>query len=136
MARAARRDSCSSISASRPDRLGLGQQLHQQPAEPDRLAGQIVPRQRVAGRGGIPFVEHQVDDVQHGVEPLGQLGARRHLVRDPRVADLRLGAHDALGDRRRRGEKRARDLLGGEPADLAQRQRHLRVGRQRRDGSR
>ena len=45
-ARAARRDSCSSISASRPDRLGLGQQLDQQPSETYRLAGQIEPRHR------------------------------------------------------------------------------------------
>jgi hypothetical protein len=42
-ARASRRDSCSSISASSPH-LGLGQQLEQQAAEADRLAGQIGAR--------------------------------------------------------------------------------------------
>ena len=29
-----------------PDRLGLGQQLDQQPPEPDRLGREVVPRQR------------------------------------------------------------------------------------------
>src|SRR2546428_8767920 len=43
-----------------------------------------------------------------------------------RVADLRLGAHDPLGHRGRRGEEGVRDLLGLEAAYLAQGQRHLR----------
>ena len=40
--RAARRDSWSSIRASRPIDLRLGQQLDQQAPEPDRLGGEIV----------------------------------------------------------------------------------------------
>jgi hypothetical protein len=42
--------------------------------------------------------------------------------------DLGLGAHDALRDRRRGHQEPVRDRLGGQPADLAQRQRDLRVG--------
>ena len=55
-----------------PDRLGLRQQLDQQPSEPDRLARQIVPRQRLARRGEVALVEHQVDDVQDAVEAIGE----------------------------------------------------------------
>ena len=119
-----------------PRDLGLGQQLQQQPSQPDRLARHVVPRERRARRRRIAFVEHEVDHAQHGVQPLRQLGARRHLVRDARVADLRLGAHDALGERGRAGEKGARDLLGREPAHFAQRERDLRVRRQRRVAAR
>ena len=46
--RAARRDSCSSIIASNPDRLGLRQQLDEQPSEADGLAGEVEPHQRCA----------------------------------------------------------------------------------------
>ena len=71
-----------------PERLGLRQQLDEQPAEPDRFAGQIVPRHRRAGGRRVALVEHQIDHAQHRVEPLGQLGLRRHLVGNARVADL------------------------------------------------
>ena len=67
--------------------------------------------------------------MEHGVEPLRQIGARRHFVGHPRVADLGFRADDALRDRRRRREERTGDLLGGQSADFAQRQRHLRIGR-------
>jgi hypothetical protein len=70
--------------------------------------------------------------MQDGVEPLGQLLARRHLIRNVRIADLSLGADDALRERRRRNEKGARDFLGFQTAHLAQRQRNAGVGAQRR----
>ena len=54
-----------------------------------------------------------------------------HLIRDARVADLGLGADDALGERGRGREKRARDLLGRQAADFAQGECHLRVGGER-----
>ena len=44
-----------------PDRLGLRQQLDEQPPEPDRLGGEIVPRERLAGRSGVAFVEDEID---------------------------------------------------------------------------
>ena len=134
--RAARRDSCSSINPSRPTRFRLRQQLDEQPAQPDGLRRQFVPRQRRAGRGRVALVEHEIDDPQHGVEPLRQFARRRHLIRNARVADLGLGADDALRQRRRRREKRPRDLLGRQAADLAQREGHLRVGRERRVAAR
>ena len=127
----ARRDSCSSISASRPIASGSGSSSTS--SRPSRIAS-AERSCRVsdgARRRGVALVEDQVDHVQHGVEPLRQLRPRRHLIGNARVADLRLGAHDALGQRGGGGEEGARDLLGGEAADLAQRQRHLRVRGQR-----
>ena len=47
------------------------------------------------------------------------------------LADLRLGAHDALRQRTRRGEKGLGYLLGGQAADLAQGERNPRFRRQR-----
>ena len=70
--------------------------------------------------------------MKDGVEPAGQLVARRHLIRYARVANLRLGADDALSDSWRIHEKRAADFFGRQPAHFAQRQRHLRIQRQRR----
>ena len=55
-----------------------------------------------------------------------------HHVRDARVANLPLRPHQPLRHRRRRDEERARDLVGVEPAERAERQRDLRVERQRR----
>ena len=95
-----------------------------------------MPRhQRARGRR-VALVEHEIDHAQHGVEPLGQLGPRRHLIRNARVADLCLRADDALRQRGRRREKRLRDLLRRQTADLAQRERHLRIGRQGRVAAR
>ena len=82
-------------------RLRLRQELDDQPPEPNRLGRQVVARQRLPGRGRIPLGEHQVDHVQDAVEPIRQIGARRHLIGNPRVADLPLGADDPLGDGRR-----------------------------------
>ena len=70
--------------------------------------------------------------MEHRRQPPGKVGPRGHLVRDTRVADLPLGADDALCDRRRPGQEGPGDLLGREIADLAQGERDLCVGRQRR----
>ena len=91
-----------------------------------------MPRQRRARRRVITFVEDQIDHAQHAVQPRRQIRARRHLIRNARIANLRLRAHDALGERGRGREKGARDLLGREPADFAQRERDLRVRREGR----
>ena len=128
--RAARRDSCSSISASRPIASGSGSsstsRRARRTASPDRSARVS----RSAGGRGVALVEHEIDHAQHRLQPLGQLGCAGDFVRDARVADLGLCAHDALRERGRRGEKGVRDLLGLQAAHLAQRQRDLRVGRE------
>ncbi len=69
--------------------------------------------------------------MQHALQAGGQVGPGRHLVRDPRVADLGLGTDDPLRERGGRGQEGARDLFGREAADLAQREGDLRVPAQR-----
>ena len=113
-------------------RLRLGEELDQQPPDADRLLRKLRARHRAARGGGIALVEDEVDDAQHRVEPLRELLRAGHLVGDARVADLRLRAHDALREGGRGRQEGVRDLLGLQPAHLAQRERHLRVGRERR----
>src|SRR5690606_17632729 len=115
-----------------PYRLGLGQQLDEQTAEPDRLLRQIAAGQGLARRREVALVEHEIDDAQHAVEPLVERVTGRHLIRDAVGLDLALRAHDALRERRGRDQERMRDLLRREIADLAQRQGDLRILRQRR----
>ena len=65
-------------------------------------------------------------------EPVGQLGRRGDAVGRVVVAQLALGPHDPLGDRRFGHDEGPGDLGGLEPAEQAQGERHLGVGRQRR----
>ena len=60
-----------------------------------------------------------------------QIGGR-HPVRDARVADLPLGAHEPLRHRLLVDEERAGDLRGGEAGERAQRQRDPGLDRQGR----
>ena len=71
-------------------------------------------------------------DTEHNLEPVGQLRACGHLVRDARRADLLLGANDALGQSCRRSQKCAGDLLCRQTAYFAQRERDLCLRRNRR----
>jgi hypothetical protein len=52
---------------------------------------------------------------------------RRHLERDSGFADLALGAAEPLAHGLEWQQERAGDLLGREPAERTQRQRHLRL---------
>ena len=63
---------------------------------------------------------------------LAELGPARHLERDPRLGEGPLGPDDALGDRRLRDEERARDLVGRQAAEQAQRERDARLRREHR----
>src|SRR6202035_3115714 len=57
---------------------------------------------------------------------------RRHFVRNPRLSNLCLGAHNALRQRRRSGEEGLCYLLGCQPTHLTQGERNARFRRQRR----
>ena len=105
---------------------------------PRRMASadRIPSCERRARRGRVPFVEHEIEDLKDRVEPVRQFGPRGHLIRNPRVADLRLRTDDPLGDGRRAGQECVRDFLGRQAADLTQRQRHLGIGRQCRMAAR
>ena len=113
----------SSSTSSRPSRI----------ASPERSCrvSDVARRRRVA------LVEDEVDDVQHRVEPLGQLAARRAPGRGcARRGSSPWRARSAARASAAAVEERARDLLGREAADLAQRQRDLRVRRAAPGGSR
>ena len=108
--------------------LGLvGHEQREQRGEPDRLGAELPPHRRSVAR-----VEDEVDDGEHAAQPLRQQVRGRHPQRDAGVADLSLRADEPLRERRLRDEERARDLRRRQPAEQAQRQRHLRVGGERR----
>ena len=99
-----------------------GEAAGQLPSEADRFRRQLRPLEVVAAAGGVPLVEHQVQDAQHRLEPFGPLRGGRQLERDGRLPDALLGAADALGHGGFGGEERAGDLRRGQPPDGAQRE--------------
>ena len=62
-------------------------QLGQRPPKPDRLGREVDAT-------AVALVEDQVDDGEHGPEPLGQQVVGRNAERDAGVLDLPLGAHE------------------------------------------
>ena len=96
----------------------------------DGLVGELDPKRvRAAGRD-VALVEHQVQHLQHGAEPLCLFGLG-HAEAGPGGGDLLFRAADALGHGRLGHEERAGDLRGAQPTDGPQRQRHLRWWGQR-----
>jgi len=72
---------------------------------------------------GVPFVEQEIQHVEHTLEPFAQLVLARDLDRDLLLADLALGADEALSDGIRLREEGRRDLSDAESADSLERQR-------------
>jgi hypothetical protein len=106
----------------------VGHQLCERPSEPDRLGRQLA----AGGWRRISLVEDQVDDREHGGEPIGQQVVGRHPERDPGGLDLALGPHQPLSHGRLADQEGARDRGRGQAAERAQRKRDLRVDGQRR----
>jgi hypothetical protein len=77
-----------------------------------------------------------VSILEHRRQTHAELFVARHFEPHTRLAQRTFGAHDALRDGRFRNQKRARDLLGGETAEQAQRQRDARLGGEHRMTSR
>ncbi len=100
-------------------RLG-GHQLGERPPQEERLSRQLAAT-------AVPFVEDQVDDGEHGDEPLGQQMWRRHPEGDPCGLDLALGSHQSLRHRGLGHQEGARDLDGRQASERPQHQRDLRV---------
>jgi hypothetical protein len=104
---------------------GLGlvrHELDEHASQPDRLAGQLAPHERLPRGRAVALVEDEVQDAEHGVEPLRQDARRRDPVRDAGVTDLPLGPDEPLGERRLWHEEGACDGRRLEPAERAQRQ--------------
>jgi hypothetical protein len=77
------------------------------------------------------LVEDQVDDRQHGIQPVGQQVLGRHPEGDPGGLDLALGPHQPLGHGRLGDQEGAGDLAGGQAAERPQGEGDLRLGGQR-----
>ena len=107
--------------------LGLvGHQLDKRAPESQRLARQLA----AGGRRRIPLVEDQVDDREHGVEPIGQQMIGRHSKRDPGGLDLALCPYQPLRHRRLADQERSGDLASAHAAERTQRESYLGVGGQ------
>ena len=48
----------------------VGHQLGKEPGEADRFGAQLVPHEVLAAGRGVALVEDQVDDREHGAEPV------------------------------------------------------------------
>jgi hypothetical protein len=101
------------------------QQLGERASQPDGLGRELVAT-------AVTLVEDQVNDGKNGVETLAEQVSRWHAKRDPRCFDLALGPHQPLRHRALRDEESPGDLVGGKPAEGAQRERDLRLDRERR----
>src|SRR5213082_2856515 len=113
--------------------LGLVRhQLGEDPGQPEGVVAQRRPHPLVAGGRRVAFVEHEIEDFEHRREARRELSPAGDLERDARLAQGSLGADNALGDGRLGHEKRPGDLVGGKPAQEAQRERHARLGREHR----
>ena len=114
--------------------LGLvGHERAEHAGEPDRLVAQLAAHERVGARGEVALVEDQVERRRApSAGAPGSWWSSGHLVADARRADLALGPHQPLLHRRLAGQEGPRDLGGGEAAERAQRERHARLGRERR----
>ena len=113
--------------------LGLPRgELGQDPAQAQRVLAERGSHPVVAGGRRVALVEDQVDDLEHRRQARGELGPARDLEGDMRLGEGPLGADDALGDRRLRDEEGTRDLLGGQAAEQAERERDPRLGGQHR----
>ena len=107
----------------------VGHQIRQRPAEPERLRRQVAA-------AAVALVEDQVDDCQHGREPVGQELRRRHPERDSCRLDLVLGPHEPLRHGGLADQERAGDLGRRQAAQGAQRERDLSFGAQGRMAAR
>ena len=105
--------------SKQPNDLRLWLEFDQKPSQSNRLAGQLGPRYLRSRRSRVTLVKNEIDDLKHRVQSLLQLLRRRHLVWNRCLSNLCLGAHNALGERCRRNEKCAGNLLCREAADFA-----------------
>ncbi len=105
-------------------------QFSQDPPQTQGFLAQLRSHPVAAGGRGVPLVEDEIDDLEHRRYPSCQLGAARDFERDAGGRQGPLRPNDTLGDRRRGNEEGAGDLLGREPAEQSQRERHAGFGRQ------
>ena len=128
------REAWISISATSPCTSGsLRRQLGQDAPEPQRVLAERGPHPVVARRGGVALVEDEVDDLQHRRQPRAP-ARRRAAPRRGRCASasVRLARTMRWAMVGFRDQEGARDLVRGQAAQQAQRERHPRLGREHR----
>jgi hypothetical protein len=115
------------------ERLALvGHERAEDRRQADGLGAQLPAHQRVPAGRGVALVEDQVHRGEDRGQPVGQRGVARDGEGDARVAQLALGAHDALLHRRLGDQEGAGDLRGLQAADEPQGQPHPRLEGERR----
>ena len=70
-----------------PVAVGGRLQLLQKAGEADGFVAEVLADEGIAAARRIALVEDEIDGVEHGIEPGGPFGRRRHLVGQRRVAD-------------------------------------------------
>ena len=110
----------------------LRRELGEDASEAKRVLAEIRAHPVVARGRGIAFVEDEIDDFEHRRQSRVAIGAARHLERNALFRERLLGADDALRDGGFGDEKRARDFVGRQAAEKAQRQCGARFRRQHR----
>src|SRR6266853_471311 len=103
-------------------------ELGEDAAEAQRLLAERRPHPVFARGRRVAFVEDEIDDLQHRREARGELVLARDLEGDARLRERPFGPDDSLGDGRLRDEECARDLVGRQAAEEAQRERCARLG--------
>jgi len=73
----------------------------------------------------VAFIEDEVDNGQHSIEPLRHLVGRGNGIGYSGIANLPLGPDQPLRHRCGRNQERPRYLLGFEAAEGSQREGHL-----------
>ena len=76
------------------------------------------PREAVACRGRIAFVEYEIDHRQYGVEPFRQIGQRGDGIRNARIPDFGFASDDSLCHRSGRRQEGVSDFLGRQSTDF------------------
>jgi hypothetical protein len=95
-------------------------------AETERVFAERRPHPVFTGRGGVAFVENEVDHFENGRQTRCKIRPPGDLKGNVRLSQRSLGADNALGDSWLRNEKGAGDFLRAQAAEQAQRERNAR----------
>jgi len=90
------------------ERLGfVGHQHRKQLREADRLVAEVCTDGPGSGARGIPLVEHEVEDGEHGTQAFRQQVVRGDAEGDSGATDLPLRSHEPLCQGRREDERQS-----------------------------
>jgi hypothetical protein len=108
------------------------EKLRDNASEPQGVLAERRPHPILAARGGITFVENEINHLEHRGDARGALLGARRLERHAGLGERSLGAHDPLRDGRFGHQECAGDLRGTEASQEAQGERRARLGGQYR----